>query len=75
MAIARLMEFTNILQKSDDPNLLGISYPILIRALYPFAPHLTSDLWYKLYDELEGADGERFNITQNNVQLTKVLTS
>ena len=66
VAIARLMEMTNIFQKSDDPNLLGIGYPILIRALYPFAPHLTSDLWFSLYDELEGADGERYNITANN---------
>ena len=69
------MEITNILQKTEDPNLLGIGYPILIRALYPFAPHLTSDLWFQLYDELEGADGEKYIISENNAQLTKILIS
>lgn len=69
------MEITNILQKSENPNLLAFGFPILIRALYPFAPHLTADLWYKLYDELEGAEGERYTITQNNAQLTKILTT
>ena len=44
VAIARLMEITNILQK----NPIAEGYEHLIKGLYPFAPHLASEIWDKL---------------------------
>lgn len=44
MAIARLMEATNIIDK--NPSLEG--YKHIIGNLYPFSPHLCEDIWSKL---------------------------
>ena len=58
VAIARLMEVTNILRKqySTSDNVIDFKsfrtllngYLLLITSLYPFAPHLSSELWLKL---------------------------
>lgn len=50
VAIARLMEIANIVQKRinerDESSI--IMYALLLRSLYPFSPHLTSELWREL---------------------------
>jgi leucyl-tRNA synthetase len=46
VAIARLMEMTNLIQKSEDFD----SFSLLVQLLYPFSPHLCSEIWAKLYD-------------------------
>ena len=54
VAIARLMELTNILQKlshSSSPEDLTAflnGFILLLRGLYPFSPHLSSELWSNL---------------------------
>lgn len=51
VAIARLMEITNILQKLDCENskeCLVVGYLYLLKGLYPFAPHLSSELWQSM---------------------------
>eukprot|EP00347_Sterkiella_histriomuscorum_P004130 403361640 len=54
VSIARLMELTNRLQKlrqlSDEGSqqVLAVGLVYLIQGLYPFAPHLTSDIWQEL---------------------------
>ena len=49
------MELTNILQKCSqsekdrEQKLVQLVYPVLLQCLYPFAPHLASDVWDSLY--------------------------
>jgi leucyl-tRNA synthetase len=53
VALARLMELNNYLQKlsqdlpaNKDAYVLGYVY--LVQGLYPFVPHLASELWTSL---------------------------
>lgn len=51
VAIARLMEITNVLNKTDAKvgrEELVLGYLYLLKGLYPFAPHLASELWESL---------------------------
>lgn len=45
-AIARLMEFVNVLVKEEKISKAG--YKVLIQLLAPFAPHLSDELWARL---------------------------
>jgi len=48
-AIAVLMEFTNYLQGATLPVAEQIKViSVLLRLLYPLAPHITSELWHRL---------------------------
>ena len=48
-AIAALMEFTNYLQGATLPVAEQIKViSVLLRLLYPLAPHITSELWHRL---------------------------
>lgn len=51
VALARLMELNNYLGKlkEDEPFVLGYVY--LVQALYPFVPHLASEIWEQLESE------------------------
>lgn len=52
VAVARLMEITNIMQKTQDHEVLVAAFPLLVRALYPFCPHLASDIWSSLHSKV-----------------------
>ena len=71
VAIARLMEITNILQKianrdagSDDKELATLinGYILLIKGLHPFSPHLSSEIWSNLSNSLRDLDNDRIQL-------------
>jgi leucyl-tRNA synthetase len=39
------MELNNLLSKEADPDVHTLCYSYLLLGLYPFVPHLTSELW------------------------------
>ena len=47
VAIARLMEVTNKIYKHKDidQELSRLAYGYLIKGLYPYCPHLASEVW------------------------------
>lgn len=45
VAIARLMELNNLLAKMEPNEAFLLGYVYLVQALYPFVPHLASEIW------------------------------
>jgi leucyl-tRNA synthetase len=55
VAIARLMELNNLISK--HPQDIGLEgYKYLLIGLYPFVPHLSSELWERHYVKLGATD-------------------
>ena len=49
MAIARCMELYNLIAKeTENEEVHTIGYVYLLQALYPFVPHMTSEIWSKM---------------------------
>lgn len=48
VAIARCMELNNLLAKETDQDVHILGYIYLVQALFPFVPHLASELWSKM---------------------------
>ena len=47
VAIARVMEINNLLAKETQEEVHTFAYLYMVQALYPFVPHLASELWEK----------------------------
>lgn len=77
VAIARLMEITNILTKQDggleSPSHHLLGYLYLLKGLYPFAPHLSSELWQSIQSKLSGKNLDLapygFDLSQKDARL------
>lgn len=49
VAIARCMELYNLIAKeTENEEVHTIGYVYLLQALYPFVPHMTSEIWSKM---------------------------
>ena len=49
MAIARCMELYNLIAKeTENEEVHTIGYVYLLQALYPFVPHMSSEIWSKM---------------------------
>ena len=68
-AIARLMEITNLLQKTP----IKAGFDHLLKGLYPFAPHLTAEIWEKLYKADIRQGKENYDEILQKCQKTKEM--
>jgi leucyl-tRNA synthetase len=51
VAVARLMELTNLVARSEEPSeVTAVVYGHLLLGLYPFAPHLVSEWFEEVWD-------------------------
>lgn len=53
VALARLMEITNTIYKNKDTDndVCKLAYSYLVRGLYPYCPHLASEVWTICFNE------------------------
>ena len=52
VAIARVMEVNNMLAKENQEEVHTLAYMYMVQALYPFVPHLASELWENMQDKV-----------------------
>jgi leucyl-tRNA synthetase len=72
VAFARLMELTNVIQKTPLlPQMHTVLFSHLLVALFPFAPHLTSELFQELWQE----DLSRYRMSVSYSELLEKLES
>ena len=66
------MEFTNVIQKTPlRPQMHTVLFSHLLVALFPFAPHLSSELFHELWQE----DLSRYQMSVSYSELLEKLES